>query len=304
MPVYHYLPTADTWKHDCELKGLFKKTEFPALARITELLAQYPMMDRRLKAVRREMQYQMWRHTQFILKTSRDENTIGAKVKGRQLGAVNALNVYLTQLLRANSAEFMMEFGRGVGEGERENDARLLETQSIEWFIAEAARKALKLSFRSGIAYRWYYPSDTQRILQTYDSQQFREDVDLGAGIFVMDQKGRIYIGGREDEKTFKHSSFLAGGMVLAAGTMRFETGQLVRLTGRSGHYRPTVQQMVNVLERLSAYQVDLSKVTVYRENNAPKYEPKCLEPMAATELIQLRAWHGVDPTSMHVRLS
>ena len=103
--------------------------------------------------------------------------------------------------------------------------------------------------------------------LQRYDSVQSGDACERGAAnLYVIDGAGHIYAGGKTT-KHFKHSSFLAGGATLAAGTMKVVQGRIKFVTRRSGHYLPEVQQMLNLLERLRACGVDLTEVTVYREN-------------------------------------
>jgi hypothetical protein len=49
---------------------------------------------------------------------------------------------------------------------------------------------------------------------------------------------------------------------------------------------------------------VDLSKVTVFRENftgGFDRAEPRFMEPVPALKLLQLRAWPGVEPYKMRV---
>lgn len=59
------------------------------------------------------------------------------------------------------------------------------------------------------------------------------------------------------------HSSYLAGKPVLCAGSMEINQGIITGLKSDSGHYRPTYQQLMNVIQHLAVVGVDISKVSV-----------------------------------------
>lgn len=62
----------------------------------------------------------------------------------------------------------------------------------------------------------------------------------------------------------FHHSSFLSGGAVIGAGEIiTDETGKLLRITNKSGHYKPEAPQMLDVLNELDRSGVDLSGVEI-----------------------------------------
>jgi len=177
-------------------------------------------------------------------------------------------------------------------------------------FLTPQEQKELKLSFRNGLAHRWTFDAQKKKgSIQKYDTKSFGDAhfSEYGASLYAMNTKGAIYVYGQETEKELKHSSLLAGAGVLCAGTIRFEDGKVKWLTGRSGHYQPTVDNIVSLLERLRQYQVDLNGVIVFRENftkpstNAPGQPGKNYEPCQALELLEKRAWPGEEPNSMHV---
>jgi hypothetical protein len=65
-----------------------------------------------------------------------------------------------------------------------------------------------------------------------------------GWGIFVVCPQGRMY-GGSHEAGKHHHSSFLAGGMVKAAGEIACDKTGIPRIiTSKSGHYRPTWQNL------------------------------------------------------------
>lgn len=303
--VYNAIPTQQEWAKDMKTTGLISHTKFPAFDRISDLLGMYYSVDHRLRALRHELLLQTYRHTGFILKHKDNKVKLGTSLSNDRAETVRALRDYLNREHNVGDLEYAVELSKPVCEHGQEEDERAVHHDAIQWYATNAARKQFKLSFRNGLANRWgYTPEGGKTGLTVYDTVQAGDAIENGMSLYVMDTTGRLYVSGKEGEKSLKHSSFLAGAMTLAAGTLRVENGQVVQVSGRSGHYRPTVQQMLNVLERLRAYQVDLSKLTVLRENFTGAFdraEPRFMEPVPALKLLQLRAWPGVEPYSMRV---
>jgi hypothetical protein len=81
-----------------------------------------------------------------------------------------------------------------------------------------------------------------------------------GWAIFVMSPNGNIYAGSHK-VGLFHHSSFLAGGNVAGAGEVKASGGTISGLTNKSGHYRPTSAEMVQVFDELKSRGVSLSSV-------------------------------------------
>jgi hypothetical protein len=115
------------------------------------------------------------------------------------------------------------------------------------------------------------------------DTSKFTRAISLGAtiagsAIFVMTTSGQIYLGDEGAEarlsKTdqnnpallqwlFKHSTFMAGGEVAAAGEIVFKNGKLVTISDRSGHYQPTKTAMLQLLHLFDSHGVDLKGVII-----------------------------------------
>lgn len=84
-----------------------------------------------------------------------------------------------------------------------------------------------------------------------------------GRAIFVMDPSGQMYAGSHIVNQ-FHHSSFLSGGAVLGAGEIETNAqGNLTCITNKSGHYKPTVKNMLDVLTVLNEAGIDLTNVEV-----------------------------------------
>jgi hypothetical protein len=84
-----------------------------------------------------------------------------------------------------------------------------------------------------------------------------------GNAIFVMDESGNIYASAVHSIGKFHHSSFLSGKPVASAGEIIVEKGVVKEITRRSGHYKPTAEQLSQFLEKLNNDDIDLSSVNI-----------------------------------------
>jgi hypothetical protein len=78
-----------------------------------------------------------------------------------------------------------------------------------------------------------------------------QQPVEDGEYIFVLEAKlglPRLYINKKIKGK-FQHSSFFAGGAVRSAGMMQVENGIIRLIKPHSGHYTPTNEMMIPVLD-------------------------------------------------------
>ena len=332
MPV----PTAQEWI------ASVGRPPMPAMERIQTLIEKYNTIhaervaeegSRRTAGQRRGgvsdlfpkelfVLFQIERASRFVKKYAmqRADEKLGGALNAKQIKAVEELHGIVYSEVKASigvtddadyETKIVERFGKNVGEKEKKRDADLRDKGMLVEFLTPKEQKELKLSFRNGLAHKWTF--DTQKkkgSIQKYDTKSFGDAhfSEYGASLYAMNTKGAIYVYGKETlGKDLKHSSLLAGAGVLCAGTMRIEDGKVKWLTGRSGHYQPTVDNIVSLLERLRQYQVDLKGVIVFRENftkpftNAPGQPGRNYEPCQALELLEKRAWPGEEPNSMHV---
>ncbi|KAL0543688.1 hypothetical protein IC582_018791 [Cucumis melo] len=85
--------------------------------------------------------------------------------------------------------------------------------------------------------------------------------------IFVMSTTKILYAGEKK-KGMFHHSSFLAGGVTLAAGRLVTEDGVLKAISAYSGHYRPTDVSLVSFLSFLHENGVNLDEVKIYKASD------------------------------------
>jgi hypothetical protein len=268
MPVYKTIPTKNEWEKDMGFHDtFFAAKRFPAAQEIGELLGLIPTLDQLNPGeffIRQQAVAHIWMMSDASLRWNAKKKTdkLGAKLKEQQIESLYALMVVTREHLKlvlgtdeaGLRAAILDRFGREVGAHEKAQDAVMSANNTMQW-IGAANRKAYKLHFRDGLGSRDRINGD--RISrEPYDSAAWGDDVEAGqASVYVMDGRYHIYVGGNQANGEMKHSSFLQGEATLAAGTMRWANGRLVFITPMSGHYKPTLQQMLNILERLSALQ-------------------------------------------------
>lgn len=180
------------------------------------------------------------------------------------------------------------------------------------YYMTDAARRQFKLHFAKGRAHTMVSVGD-QMAPVPYDtdneaahSQMAGANIlEFGAAPFVMGSQGNIYITGQDLMKgDFKHTSFMAGENVLAAGTMRCENGKIKWISAKSGHYQPTARHMVTLFERLRAHQVDLSKVKFYRIRMGASIQGTPdgeFEECNAMDFLKARGFPGSNPQDMFI---
>lgn len=122
-------------------------------------------------------------------------------------------------------------------------------------YLSAEERETYRISVKEG---RLYLHDETP--LNTAHFQSMKKS---GRAIFAMSPSGHLYAGSHVVNR-FHHSSFLSGAAVLGAGELiTDETGKLTGITNKSGHYKPTAENILNVLKKLDEADVDLNHVEV-----------------------------------------
>jgi hypothetical protein len=116
-----------------------------------------------------------------------------------------------------------------------------------------------------------------------------------GYAIYVMSATGNIHVSSHSVGHRH-HSSLLAGKAVAGAGELKCTKGQLTSLSNKSGHYRPEVRHLTQVLHQLLKNGVPPTfSMKVYPEGkqyaSAAIYLSE-LAPEKDYELVKLRRYH------------
>jgi hypothetical protein len=101
--------------------------------------------------------------------------------------------------------------------------------------------------------------------------------------LFVVSPDGTLYVNPFPD-RNFHHSSFLSGGPVAFAGEIRVTRGVPELITNGSGHYRPSMDMLDGVLERLKSRGLHTSRLKT-RAHDFDEITPRLqMTPATATE--------------------
>ncbi|HZU25359.1 MAG TPA: hypothetical protein VFA04_07545 [Bryobacteraceae bacterium] len=310
MPFpYSDIPTVNTWKEDSKLWFDASRDKEAPTKRIDDLLTEYAAagdaQSRKailcyiVNATRYWMKNAGVRSDKLSARTGRMEALCALRdVAKRKLA--QAMN--LPDTFNVDNA-VLYELGTDMYDRQSTlaTDLKLAAAGALAWLDGTELRTR-KLCFRSGMAYRCsdataHGAAKTLTLFDTTGNKENpREMRDFA--LYVMGDNGRIYAGGHLTKFMFNHSSFLQGQRVAAAGEIRCIQGRIDTLSASSGHYHPTMQQMVNVLERLAVYGVDLSGVKVLRKYK--KGDDKMTEECAASDVLARRAWPGRRPTDIY----
>ncbi len=130
---------------------------------------------------------------------------------------------------------------------------RSIDAEQQVKYLDPNEREMVRLTIRDGLFY-----TASGNLADTIVHQMYVVDPSGDIFSFVesnlksqMGHQGRLH-----------HSSFLAGGDVLAAGQIGFENGRLVFIDNGSGHYLPEAGSLTELLRWLSGKGVDIGQVT------------------------------------------
>lgn len=134
-------------------------------------------------------------------------------------------------------------------------------------YLDKAGRKNHKVVFKGGTAMASKggaeVPLDTSEMSTVFSGKGF--------GIWVMSEKGKLYVG-NHIKGMVHHSSFLSGANVMCGGEMRARMGKIDLLSAKSGHYQPGTEHLIwalNVLETCVSNFDDI-KVMAWVKNQTP----------------------------------
>lgn len=130
---------------------------------------------------------------------------------------------------------------------------RILPFEQRVVYLNKEERKDSLLEIRDGVFYYHGEPFDSSEFFSIHSGK--------GKAIFVMDADGNLYVA-KHKAGHIHHSTLFAGKEVLGAGEVIVENGSLLQITNKSGHYRPGIESMVEVLEKLST-KISLAGVKV-----------------------------------------
>jgi hypothetical protein len=154
-------------------------------------------------------------------------------------------------------------------------------------YLDRAEVEKYRLIFVNGLASQrtwWKNPPDDARTELAESSrvgwEYGRADLDPMMGPdyagFAMSMSRQIFMAhhrGCFRKHNFFHSSYLSGDSVLCTGTMLIRKGRVLAIKNDSGHYQPTLEHLLNVVEALQMYGFSPVNITVTAVKGSWKYD-------------------------------
>ncbi|HEY9040730.1 MAG TPA: hypothetical protein VIN66_00975 [Rheinheimera sp.] len=147
-------------------------------------------------------------------------------------------------------------------------------------YLDEQGRQAYKLHFAGGMA------RDSNGDL-FHSGNLVSSSSGAGWGIYMVDFYGNFYVGSHRINR-FHHSSFFSGAAVMAGGEIAINSGKVVGVTNKTGHYKARPEELNAALTRLMLqHAVDLRNVAVSDPFNAPDKWFKAMDAIQANGILR-----------------
>ena len=133
----------------------------------------------------------------------------------------------------------------------------VLSARTVEYDHTLAQKGLTMLHFRGGRAFTdpaCTKPLDTRDMVTHFAGP--------GYAIYVMSDQGNIHVSSHSVGHRH-HSSLLAGADVASAGEMRVTNGYITLITNKSGHYKPGMEHLLQVLHQLQKKGVAMTMTVI-----------------------------------------
>ncbi len=293
MRTYFQLPSLSQWHKDSWINGAYRRDD-PILVRVDNIVDAINKT-----ASEGESHYlygELYFATNHWLKSL--QFSVNPKMeKGRETAIRELCRLTIQKLAAAfkvptQSLPNALEkfYGKGMSEHGRHQDNAVIGTQH---YMDRAQTNRFRVFFKQGLAYQFLYRSfnPDMQLLNSAHWSQFTADskkkvkltetdpishsqhsllvsvLDVDWAYYVMSMSRDIYMGPHMNgigQVALVHSSWLAGTPVQASGSMLIEEGVVKGIRNNSGHYQPSDEHMLNVLELFRTVGVDLKQVSVH----------------------------------------
>ena len=284
MPKYDSPPQLSQWKKDTSpspanaAKEGEMRAKDPILTRLDQVIDSYHKHADHGK--RWFLITDMFFCTDYWLKRLSQKMGAGILDPAREpaiyalfVGSANWLCTLFNCTINVLPRELEKAFGRELGYHGQHIDSR----PGVAQYLTRAEAAQYRLMFKDGKAWQlpwwsWWRKkivlAESSRSKGTYNPKAQMKDPMFGPNYsgFVMSMGRDIYMAphfGCYNKENFFHSSYLSGDTVMCAGSMLIQGGVIKAIKTDSGHYRPTAQHVVNLLQTLQMLAVPLDIITV-----------------------------------------
>ncbi len=269
------LPTAAQWALDTNGGS----SSQPAL----NLIHGYLQQDRRDAAVRQMILGQLYFICDYYLRTSNDSRKYWVNDLYEQV--VHKLCESMKCSVNTLPEKLETYYGRVLGDHGYKVDHQQMAHGSVSKvaeYLSNAERLKYEIEFyQGGLAYMMSRMKTLSGYQMVGNCEVLADSTNIGwqdgrghtapammspgyAG-FALSMGRRFYMAEHRGSfcRNFFHSSYMAGDAVLCAGTILIRQGKVLAIKNDSGHYRPTVQHLLNAVQTLEMYGVDIFNLQV-----------------------------------------
>ncbi len=286
MLQYKEIPTKHNWKRDSSVSSIrVTRRSDPVLLRIDGLLGA--LEKTKDAGERMYLLFEVFFATNYWLKNLKLSSKLGKMHPSRE-EAIRALfrcvaHDFSKRLgcgVQALPNELEIYFGKSLSDHGIEMDAG----KQDDIYLKRAALEKFKLRFKDGKAYMipWREslrdpnvkpePADSRIINKQMSASHVAKGnggLMWGWGCFVMSMSRDLYMAPHVDSTLggvtpVYHSSYLAGLPCLCGGSIMIDKGKITGIRNDSGHYQPTEEHILSVVEYLKMVGVNLKKITIY----------------------------------------
>lgn len=169
-------------------------------------------------------------------------------------------------------------FGKGLSEHGVELDL----DKGLAKYMDPAEADLCRIQFKGGKAYMRLLNAGSVDLVAA-SSDIYKNDKIFASGYakhlkghagYVLSMGGDFFmgqhrVGGKlKEQSNLYHSSYRGGEAIRCAGTWKVEEGVVKEISDSSGHYQPNLHHMINALEVLKAYGVNLADLKVHYYKN------------------------------------
>ena len=196
--------------------------------------------------------------TSLALGASKPKGNIGRFCGDASSDAPHSLDFSLTVPVPLRSDYKTIPMGGLDSNGKhrivKENFLKRMDAKNDFHYFNESERHQFRMKFgpTSGLV----YDNDCKLISKGSSSAEY---------IYVMDASGQFYVA--PEKLVGTHSAFLAGQPVASAGHLKIQQGQILYISGNSGHYEPSKEYLDQAIMELQLHGVFPQKIVYWDEN-------------------------------------
>jgi len=279
LKKYMRLPDLQQWKNDSHIPDiLVRRANDKPLCAIDAIVTA--IQNSKSNGKRNYLMVELYFATNYWLRNFKSQRS-GNMHPGRE-NAIRSLCHYAVEKMalgfqcgvQAVPTKLERYYGRTMG-----THGKTIDATEANHYMKRADVEQYKLFFDAGKAYCFDWKNNrfgqdfVMALAQSktiWERDQDQKSLQIEWARFAMSMSRDIYMAPHVNFATAErynapavHSSYLGGMPVLCAGSLEIENGVVSGVKSDSGHYQPTYQQLMNVIQHLSVVGVNLETVSV-----------------------------------------